>query len=100
MQTFFDITQAQTTATPTCQINFASAYPRVANSYVENIACRAFFLSPAIGAGLMFGGIFSVCDGYFNYWSELSATLKFFSLLAAFVVLIVVGYRKIERKAI
>jgi hypothetical protein len=46
----------------------------------------------------MFGGIFSVCDGYFNYWSELSAQLKFSSLLAAFIVLLVVGYRKLEKK--
>jgi len=46
----------------------------------------------------MFGGIFSVCDGYFNYWSELSAQPKFSSLLAAFIVLLVVGYRKLEKK--
>jgi hypothetical protein len=26
-----------------------------------------FMTVPAIGTGLMFGGIFSVCDGYFNY---------------------------------
>jgi len=44
----------------------------------------------------MFGGIFSVCDGYFNYWSELSAQPKFSSLLAAFIVLLVVGYRQLE----
>jgi hypothetical protein len=60
----------------------------------------AFLLTQAIGTGLMFGGIFSVCDGYFNYWSELSHTLKFLSLLAAFIVLIFVGYRKLERKEI
>jgi hypothetical protein len=58
----------------------------------------AFLAVPAIGTGLMFGGIFSVSDGYFNYWSELSAQLKFFSLLAAFIVLLVVGYRKLEKK--
>ena len=58
----------------------------------------AFLSAPAIGAGLMFGGIFSVCDGYFNYWSELSAQLKFSSLLAALIVLLVVGYRKLEKK--
>jgi len=46
----------------------------------------------------MFGGIFSVNDGYFNYWSELSAQPKFSSLLAAFIVLLVVGYRKLEKK--
>ncbi len=58
----------------------------------------AFLAVPAIGTGLMFSGIFSVSDGYFNYWSELSAQLKFFSLLAAFIVLLVVGYRKLEKK--
>jgi hypothetical protein len=58
----------------------------------------AFLGVPAIGTGLMFGGIFSVTDGYFNYWSELSPELKFLSLLAAFIVLLVVGYRKLERK--
>ena len=58
----------------------------------------AFLSVPAIGTGLMFGGIFSVFDGYFNYWSELSAQLKFFSLLAAFIVLLIVGYRKLEKK--
>src|SRR2546425_1981011 len=31
------------------------------------ILCGAFLRIPATGAGLMFGGIFSVCDGYFNY---------------------------------
>src|SRR4051794_2288692 len=44
----------------------------------------AILAVPAIGTGLMFGGIFSVTDGYFNYWSELSASLKFSSLVAAF----------------
>ena len=57
----------------------------------------AFLSVPAIGTGLMFGGIFSVCDGYFNYWSELSAQLRFSSLLVAFIVLLVVGYWKLEK---
>jgi hypothetical protein len=34
--------------------------------------------------------------GYYNYWSELSSLWKFFSLLAAFIVLLVVGYKKVE----
>jgi hypothetical protein len=62
------------------------------------IIVGAFLPIPAIGTGLMFGGIFSVCDGYYNYWSELSALWKFLSLLAAFIVLLVVGYKKLERK--
>jgi hypothetical protein len=62
------------------------------------IVAGAFLAVQAVGTGLMFGGIFSVCDGYVNYWGELSAQLKFFSLLAAFLVLIVVGYLKVERQ--
>jgi hypothetical protein len=62
------------------------------------IIVGAFLPIPAIGTGLMFGGIFSVCDGYYNYWSELSALWKFLSLLAAFIVLLVVGYKKLETK--
>jgi hypothetical protein len=61
------------------------------------VIAGAFLSAPAVGTGLMFGGIFSVSDGYFNYWSELSAQLKFSSLLAAFIVLLVVGYWKLEK---
>jgi hypothetical protein len=57
-----------------------------------------FLRLPAIGTGLMFGEISSVCGGYFNYWSELADVLKFVSLLAAFIVLLIVGYRKVEKK--
>jgi hypothetical protein len=62
------------------------------------IILGAFIPFKAIGAGMIFGGIFSVCDGYINYWSELSAALRFISLLAAFIVLILVGYKKIESR--
>ena len=64
------------------------------------ILIGSFMRIPATGTGLMFGGIFSICDGYFNYWSELADVLKFISLLAAFVLLLFVGYRKLERKEI
>jgi H+/gluconate symporter-like permease len=60
----------------------------------------AFLRLPALGTGLMFGGIFSVCDGYFHYWSELADVLKFISLLVAFALLIFLGYRRLERKEI
>ncbi len=64
------------------------------------ILCGAFLRVQAIGTGLMFGGIFSICDGYFNYWSELADVMKFLSLLAAFILLLFVGYKKLERKEI
>ena len=60
----------------------------------------AFLRLPAIGTGLMFGGIFSICDGYFNYWSELADVLKFVSLLIAFILLLFLGYRRLEKKEI
>ena len=64
------------------------------------IIIGAFLSVQAIGAGLMFGGVFSVCDGYFNYWSELGDVWKFLSLLCTFIVLIVIGYKKVEKKKI
>jgi len=51
----------------------------------------------AIGTGLMFGGIFTLIDGYCWYWSELQDWMRFLSLLAAFVVLIFIGYRKLAK---
>ena len=60
----------------------------------------AFLRLPATGTGLMFGGIFSICDGYFNYWSELADILKFVSLLIAFILLLFLGYRRLEKKEI
>lgn len=51
----------------------------------------------AIGTGLMFGGIFTLTEGYMCYWSELQDWMRFLSLLAAFIVLICVGYRKLAK---
>lgn len=65
---------------------------------IITIIVGAFLSIQAIGTGLMFGGIFSVCDGYFNYWYELADPLKFASMLLAFVVLIFVGYKKLEKR--
>lgn len=48
----------------------------------------------SVGAGLMFGGVFAVTDGYCYYWSELADWLKFFSLAISLAILIFIGYRK------
>lgn len=50
----------------------------------------------AIGTGLIFGGIFSIVDGYLGYWFYLSNELKFISLVIAFIVLILTGYKKLK----
>ena len=60
------------------------------------LAVGAFLGLPAIGTGLMFGGLFSICDGYFNYWSQLAEASKFGSLLIAFALLLFLGYRRLE----
>ena len=60
----------------------------------------AFLSVPAVGTGLMFGALFSVCNGYFNYWSQLGDALKFGSLLVAFALLLFLGYYRLERKEI
>ena len=52
----------------------------------------------AIGTGLMFGGIFTVIEGYFWYWSDLPPWMRFLSLLVAFGILILIGYRQFARR--
>ena len=49
---------------------------------------------PTIGTGLIFGGIFTMIDAYGNYWQYLPHGLRFVSLLVAFTVLVVIGYRQ------
>lgn len=51
----------------------------------------------AVGTGLMFGGIFSVVDGYSCCWSLLDDWMRFLSLLIAFVVLLFIGYKKLAK---
>lgn len=51
----------------------------------------------AVGTGLMFGGIFLLLDGYCNYWSELADSMRFLSLLLAFIILLYIGYRKLAK---
>ena len=46
----------------------------------------------------MFGGICSAANGYFNYWNLLDDKLKFLSALCVFVTLIIIAYKKIEKK--
>jgi hypothetical protein len=50
----------------------------------------------SVGPGLMFGGLFSVIEGYGFCWDKLPESLRFGSLLVAFAILIYLGLRKIE----
>ena len=61
------------------------------------IVIGVFLPVQTVGTGLMFGGIISLCVGYLGYWSELSHVWRFVSLLIAFIILVAIGYRKVER---
>lgn len=58
------------------------------------IIIGAYLSIQAIVTGLIFGGILSLSVGYITYWSELSDVLRFFSFLIAFVILIIIGYKR------
>ena len=49
---------------------------------------------PAIGPGLILGGVASLVLGYGRFWSDLENWMRFGSLLVAFVVLILIAWRK------
>ena len=62
------------------------------------IIIGAFFLTEALGAGLMLGGISSATNGYLNSWSVLDDRLRFLSALCVFIILIIAACIKIEKR--
>ena len=62
------------------------------------IVMGSLLVVQAVGAGLIFGGIFTLVDGYCWYWSELQDWMRFLSLLIAFIVLVYMGYWKLQEK--
>ena len=50
----------------------------------------------AVGGGLMLGGIFSFTEGCAWYWMDLNPVGRFLVLLAAFVVLLWIGYQRLS----
>ena len=62
------------------------------------LVAGAFLSLKGLGAGLMFGGIFSVFNGYANNWDVLDDRLKFVSMFLAFALLLFLAYKKIETK--
>mgnify|MGYP001563215505 CR=1 FL=1 len=65
---------------------------------IAAIIIGAILAVQAIGAGLIFGGIFTLIDGYCWYWSELQDWMRFLSLLAAFIVIVFCGYMNLNNK--
>ena len=65
---------------------------------IAAIITGSLFAVQAIGAGLIFGGIFTLVDGYCWYWSELQDWMRFLSLLITFMVLVTMGCLKLQEK--
>ena len=63
---------------------------------IAAIILGAFLAWPAIGTGLLLGGLICVTSGYVTYWDELPSVYRFISLLLALAVLLFVGFAKIE----
>jgi len=51
---------------------------------------------PAIGGGLMLGGIFTFTEGCFYRWGDLEPIGRFLVLLVAFAVLLWIGYQRLH----
>lgn len=58
----------------------------------------SYLAVPAVGTGLMFGGVFTFLEGVTCYWSEIQDPLKFVLLLITLVILIWIGYGKLAGK--
>ena len=65
---------------------------------IAAVVVGSFAAVQAVGAGLIFGGIFTTIDGYCWYWTELADWMRFLSLLIAFAVLVGLGYTKLNDK--
>lgn len=59
------------------------------------IIAGTFIRVPALGPGMVFGGVFTLVEGYLFNWQELSDPIKFVSLLIALIVLGVTAYRRL-----
>ncbi len=87
------------------------AAQRALNDAKSQFASRLFFVSAplgfiailiggltavsAVGTGLIFGGIFAVTNGYWNYWEYIADWERFLSLLIAAGILMLIAYRRV-----
>ena len=61
------------------------------------ILAGGFITLPAVGTGLILGGVANLVMGYGQYWDHLEHWMRFVSLLVAFLVLIGVAWRRFGR---
>lgn len=58
------------------------------------VIAGTFIRVPALGPGLVFGGVLTLVEGYLIYWQKLDDPIKFISLLVALIVLSVTAYKR------
>jgi hypothetical protein len=58
------------------------------------ILVGSFVKLPAIGTGLILGGMSTVADGYWGYWDHLDDWVRFVSLLVGLCILVFIGRRR------
>jgi len=46
----------------------------------------------SLGVGLLFGGVFSIIYGLFDYWRHFSAIMKFVILMFGLAMVLIYGY--------
>ena len=63
------------------------------------VVIASLIKSPAVGSGLLAGGILVLVESYGHYWGYMPDIPKFLSLCAMFIILIWVGYKRIERSS-
>jgi hypothetical protein len=61
---------------------------------IAAIAVGLHLRSTSFGAGLAFGGMFTVVEGYSGYWDYLDNWVRFVSILAGFCIVVFVGHRQ------
>ncbi len=49
---------------------------------------------PGVGAGFIFGGVFTILEAYLLNWGSLNNSMRFVSLLLALSVIVYVAYRR------
>ncbi|MBC8524936.1 MAG: hypothetical protein H8D27_06215 [Chlorobium phaeobacteroides] len=59
------------------------------------IIAGTFIRIPALAPGMVFGGVFTLIEGYLINWQELSDPIKFVSLLIALIILAVTASRRL-----
>jgi len=60
---------------------------------IAAIVIGTLLRSPAVGTGLVAGGILTVAHGYWSYWSYADDWVLFASALVGFGILLLVAYR-------